>query len=150
MKEKRTEELICIVCPMGCRLRAEVEQANGETPQVLSVSGNSCPRGARYAKEELTAPTRTVTGTVSIEGGLYRRLPVITSAPIPKDKIFDVMEEIHRAHACAPVQIHDIIIPNVCGLGADVLAARTMEQRSSDDESVFPAGSAGGFDHQGV
>ena len=150
MKETRNEELICIVCPMGCRLRAEIEQEEGETPQVLSVSGNSCPRGARYAREELTAPTRMVTGTVDIEGGLYRRLPVITSAPVPKDRIFDVMSEIHRAHACAPVQIHDIIIQNVCGLGVDVLAARTMEQRSSDDESVFPTGSAGDFDRQRV
>ncbi len=126
----QTQELVCIVCPMGCRLSAQMDIDSTGSRRVLSVTGNSCPRGARYAREELTAPTRTVTGTVAIDGSIYRRLPVITSAPIPKERIFDVMEEIHRAHVCAPVQIHDIIIKNVCGLGADILAARTMPQRS--------------------
>ncbi len=122
----KTRELICIVCPMGCHLSAQTENTADGTCRVLSVSGNTCPRGERYAREELTAPTRMVTGTVTIDGGIYPRLPVITSAPIPRERIFDVMEEIHQAHVCAPVQIHDIIIQNVCGLDADIVASRTM------------------------
>ena len=50
-------ELICIGCPMGCHLTAEVE--NGA---VTSVTGNTCPRGDAYARRECVAPVRTVTG----------------------------------------------------------------------------------------
>ena len=53
-----TDKLICITCPLGCRLEAE-RGADGE----LLVSGNHCPRGARYAREELLAPKRVVTAT---------------------------------------------------------------------------------------
>ena len=69
-------ELICIVCPKGCRLK--VDEENGYV-----VSGNSCPRGAEYGINELLNPVRTVTSTVAIEGGIHRRLPVKTSRPVP-------------------------------------------------------------------
>ena len=41
--EKR--ELICIGCPMGCPLTVEM---NGT--EVVSVTGNTCPRGDAYAR----------------------------------------------------------------------------------------------------
>ena len=66
------QELICIGCPMGCQLTAEVE--NGA---VTTVTGNTCPRGAAYARRVSVAPVRTVTGTVAIEGAA---LPVLLSA----------------------------------------------------------------------
>ena len=70
-------ELICIGCPMGCQLTAEVE--NGA---VTSVTGNTCPRGDAYARRECVAPVRTVTGTVAIEGAALPVLPVRTSGEI--------------------------------------------------------------------
>ena len=54
------QELICIGCPMGCQLTAEVE--NGV---VTSVTGNTCPRGDAYARRECVAPVRTVTVAAS-------------------------------------------------------------------------------------
>ena len=39
------QELICIGCPMGCQLTAEVESG-----VVTQVSGNTCKRGDAYAK----------------------------------------------------------------------------------------------------
>ena len=59
------KELICICCPKGCHLR--VDTAND-----YAVTGNACPNGAAYGKEELTHPTRIITSTVRITGGLYR------------------------------------------------------------------------------
>ena len=38
------KELICIGCPMGCALTVETEGN-----EVLSVTGNTCPRGESYA-----------------------------------------------------------------------------------------------------
>ena len=55
--EKR--DLICINCPLGCMLTVEMDGK-----EVVSVSGNTCPRGEAYAKKEVTNPTRIVTSTV--------------------------------------------------------------------------------------
>ena len=65
------KELVCIVCPKGCRLH--VDDENGYT-----VTGNSCPRGAEYGKNEIQNPTRVLTSTVRLSGGAYRRCPVKT------------------------------------------------------------------------
>jgi CxxC motif-containing protein len=65
---------------------------------------------------------------VRLEGGLYRRLPVITSANIPKDKMMDVMREIDKVQVSAPVPIGCVLIENVCGLGVNIIASRTMNK----------------------
>lgn len=117
------KELICITCPMSCHLKAVME--NGE---VVSVSGNTCPRGAAYAKKELTHPTRMLTSTVIIQHALYDRLPVITSSDIPKESLFDVMEALKSVRVEAPIQYGDVVIENVCGLGVNIIASRTMEK----------------------
>ena len=118
------EEMGCIVCPMSCHMVIGMNKDG----QVISVTGNTCRRGEEYARQELTSPTRILTSTVRLEGGLYRRLPVITSANIPKSKLMDVMREIDKVHAVAPVQIGSVLIGNVCGLGVNIIASRTMEK----------------------
>ena len=112
-------ELICIVCPQGCHLK--VDEENG-----YEVKGNSCPRGAEYGKKELVNPTRVITTTVAIEGGIYRRIPVKTAGDIPKGMIFDIMEEINKVVVKAPVKVGDVIIENVLGTGVNVVSAKTM------------------------
>ena len=112
-------ELICIVCPQGCHLK--VDEENG-----YEVKGNSCPRGAEYGKKELVNPTRVITTTVAIEGGIYRRIPVKTAGDIPKGMIFDIMEEINKVVVKAPIKVGDVIIENVLGTGVNVVSAKTM------------------------
>ena len=114
--------LTCIVCPMGCEITATLDD-NGE---IKSITGNTCPRGEKYARNELTHPMRQLTSTVVVEGGIYDRLPVILSGDIPKDKMFEVMDEIAKAKAKAPISRNSVIISNVCGLGVDVIASRSM------------------------
>lgn len=111
------KEFICIVCPRGCHISVD---------ENMNVTGNTCPRGKEYAINEMTHPTRMITSTVAIESPELRRLPVMTSAPIPKDRIFDVMEEINKVRAKAPVKIHDVVISNVLGLGVDIIATRNI------------------------
>ncbi len=110
-------ELICIVCPRGCHMRVDGE---------LNVTGNFCPRGAQYAKAELTNPTRVVTSTVRLEGGAYRRCPVKTSVPIPKGLIPELMEELCRISAKAPVDVGDVLASDILGTGADIVATRSI------------------------
>ncbi|MCH5353831.1 MAG: DUF1667 domain-containing protein [Acutalibacter sp.] len=117
-----TRELICIGCPLGCPLRVEVNDAL----EVLSVSGNTCKRGEEYGKREVTAPTRTVTSTVRVLGGKAPVIPVRTATDIPKEKIFDCMEEIRKAAIAAPVKIGDIVIENVAGTGVNLIASKAV------------------------
>ncbi len=117
-------ELNCIVCPMSCLISVEQDDTSGE---MISISGNTCKRGENYALNELINPMRQLTSTVAIQNARYRRLPVILSSEIPKGKIFDVMERIKEVTITAPVSIGDTIISDVCGLGVDVIASRSME-----------------------
>jgi CxxC motif-containing protein len=119
-----TKEMVCIVCPIGCNLKAELNDQN----EVISVTGNTCARGDVYARKELTNPTRMLTSTIKIKGAIYERLPVITSSDIPKGKLFDVMQALLNIEVEAPVHNKDIIIKNVCDLGVDIIASRTMEK----------------------
>ena len=77
-------ELTCIVCPKGCRLN--VDEENG-----FLVTGYGCPRGKEYGHKELTAPTRTLTSIVRIEGAIHPCCPVKTSGEIPKRLIIQAM-----------------------------------------------------------
>ena len=117
------KELVCVNCPVGCRLTVEVE--NG---QVRSVSGNSCPRGEEYAKSECIRPERILTTTVRITGAIHRVLPVITESEIPLDMIMDAMEAVRQIKAEAPVSVGDVIAENLLGTGVNLVAARSMEK----------------------
>lgn len=117
------KKLICIGCPLGCPI--EVEQ-NGT--EIVSVKGNTCPRGDAYARKELTNPTRIVTTTVHVEGGTQSMVPVKTKEDIPKEKIFACMKEIRRVTVAAPVVIGDVVLANVAGTGVDIVATKTVEQ----------------------
>lgn len=111
--------MICINCPRGCHLTVDTEK--------MTVTGNTCPRGAAYGIAEVTNPVRTVTSTVKIEGARSRRLSVKTDKPISKKLIFNCMDEINRAVAHAPINIGDVIIPHVCGTEVNIVATKKME-----------------------
>ncbi len=122
MADKKIKTFTCIVCPRGCEVTATLSE-NGE---ILSVDGNFCPRGETYVRNEITHPMRQLTSTVIIHGGIYARLPVILSGEIPKDRMMDVMEALTGIEVNSPIARGDVIIPDVCGLGVDVLASRSM------------------------
>lgn len=116
------KEMVCIICPMSCHLCVEIDKK-----KVKNVEGNSCPRGVKYATEELTNPTRIVTSTVMLKNAKLTRLPVVTEKPIPKAKIKDVMKQIDKVKVKAPVSRNDIIIENVSRTGVNVIASRSFE-----------------------
>jgi len=115
-------ELICIVCPRGCLLKVETNTDG------YFVTGNSCPRGVPYAVREMTDPRRMVSSSARIEGAVHRRLPVKTSKSVPKGLVLSICEEIGSLVVKAPVGLGDVIIRDVLGTGADVIASRTMER----------------------
>jgi len=112
-------EVICTVCPKGCHLSVD---------ENLNVQGNGCTRGSVYGKAEVTNPVRMLTSTVKLESKHLPRLPVITSHEVPKGRMFDIMKEINRVTVKAPVKCGDVIIADVCHLGVNILATRTVEE----------------------
>lgn len=124
----------CIVCPMSCHL--EVEEINGK----ISVTGNSCPRGAAFGKQELVEPMRMLTTTVRIKQALYPLLPVITSTNVSKAKLFAIIEACKTVQVTAPIKVNQIIVKNIADSGADLIASRSMERRNVDDQAEHTAG----------
>lgn len=114
------KELTCICCPMGCSLKAEVEN-----DEVISVSGNNCIRGENYAKSEITAPVRTVTTTIMSDSGIP--VPVKTKDPVAKEKIFETVSQIKETSVHLPIKMGEIVIKNVADTGVDIVATRSVK-----------------------
>ncbi|MBQ2106570.1 MAG: DUF1667 domain-containing protein [Lachnospiraceae bacterium] len=117
--------LTCIICPNGCELEIAYE---GD--QILSVTGNKCPKGAEYAEQEIKNPMRTIASSVKLTNGTMPLVSVRVNGPIPKAKIMDVMAVISETSVDAPVKIGDVVIADVLGLGVDVVATRNVGRRS--------------------
>ena len=122
---RETAELTCIVCPVGCRLRATVE--DGQFVEYRATPANE----GHSALDELCAPKRAVTSTVRVEGGFLPLVPVRTREPVPKDKIGQVLIEIAKTKIEAPVGIHQVVAADVAGTGIDVIASRSMSRVSA-------------------
>ncbi len=123
-----SEELICITCPLGCRLDIIRVGESG-----LTVSGNRCPRGVKYAQEELLAPKRMVSATARINmghltGGLgsIARLPVRSTAAFAKEGVQNMLDAIYCLNVELPVHRGDVLIRDFKGSGIDVIATRTI------------------------
>ncbi len=119
-----TRELTCIRCPIGCHITVELE--NGE---VKSITGNSCPRGEEYAASEVTNPVRTVTSLVAVNGGERPVVSVKTAGDVPRGKMMDVVGALKSVTVEAPVAIGDIIVNNIAGTGADIVATSNVAKR---------------------
>ena len=112
------KDLTCIVCPRGCRLHVDDD---------MNVTGNFCPRGAQYAISELPNPVRTITTSIRVTNRPYTLVSVKTTNPVPKDKIFAVMEEIDKLSVEAPTRIGDIVKKNILGLDSDVVITKNID-----------------------
>ena len=115
------KELTCIGCPLGCALTVTMNDN-----EVISVKGNTCPRGDAYARKEVTNPTRIVTSTVRVEGGVSPMVNVKTASDIPKSKIFECAAALNDVVAIAPVKIGDVLLSDVAGTGVDIVAAKNI------------------------
>lgn len=110
--------VICIGCPKGCLITVDKNQDGS-----LTITGNTCKKGEEYARNEVTAPKRTVTSIIKVTGGHDRVVAVKTKGEIPKGKIFECMEAINSASVKVPVKLGEVLISNVADTGVDIVAA---------------------------
>lgn len=114
------KELVCIGCPRGCQLQIE---SNGDD---FTVTGNTCKRGEAFAISEMTEPKRTICSVVKTAFPEAPVLPVRVSADIPKERIFDVMAQLRTITVTERIGRGSVVIPNVLGLGVDVIATSNL------------------------
>ncbi|MFH1130778.1 MAG: DUF1667 domain-containing protein [Pseudomonadota bacterium] len=117
-------QLICVGCPIGCPL--QLEHTGNE---IREITGNECNRGAKYAKQEFTDPRRSLSTTIALSGGLWARLPVKSSAPLPKDRVMEAARIIHELQINAPVKIGQVLLTGLLGeQNINVIALRSMDR----------------------
>jgi len=113
------KEYTCIICPNGCEIEAQIA---GTT--VLSIEGASCTRGRLYVEQELIDPQRNIATSVFVKNENIPLVSVRLTHTIPKNRIFDVMNEIKKITLTAPIVINQVVIKNVLGLNSDVIATK--------------------------
>lgn len=128
-KAIETLQFNCTTCPSECLLTVEVERdADGHVAAVRSVTGNSCPRGDKFAHQELTCPMRVLTTTVAVSGGDEALLPVRTAEAIPLELHAQVMALIRDLVVNAPVHMSDVILPNLLETNINLIASMDIDQ----------------------
>lgn len=126
MKED-VKALICIGCPLGCMLSAQVRDDGG-----IIVTGNSCPKGKDYAIKELTDPRRVVTTVIRVING---KLPVVsakTKYDIPKGIIYEVMKSLKDIEVEAPVKIGQVLVEDIMETGVPLIATKNIDMEKKE------------------
>nr|MDO8088871.1 DUF1667 domain-containing protein [Candidatus Sigynarchaeum springense] len=119
---KKQKDVICIICPNSCAITVKQMADGGK----LIIEGQGCNRGETYATDEFLAPKRTLATTVRIRGAFIPLLPVRSSVPVPKEKLNDILDLLARIEVQAPFKCGAVVVQNVLGLGADIIATRTL------------------------
>ena len=119
--EKR--HFTCVTCPVGCEIDVELQDG-----RVVSMEGNKCDKGEEFILQELEEPMRILTTTVRLKGARWAMLPVRTDAPLPRRLLFQAIEELAGVELQAPVKLYDVVLKNVAGTGANIVATRNMEK----------------------
>ncbi|MDP3730553.1 MAG: DUF1667 domain-containing protein [Candidatus Omnitrophota bacterium] len=114
------KKITCIECPKGCLLSIDIENC-----RVVKVSGNECPKGEKYAVQEMENPMRIFTSAVLAEGLSLKMVPVRTDKPIPKGMLAAAMEEAKKIRLKSPVKSGSVIVEGFLGLGVNLFATHS-------------------------
>lgn len=123
-----TLQFSCTTCPSECLLTVEVERsADGAVVEARSVTGNSCPRGDKFAHQELTCPMRVLTTTVAVSGGDEALLPVRTAEAIPLALHAQAMDLIRGLVIDAPIRMGDVVLEDLLSTNIDLIASMDID-----------------------
>ncbi|MBN1832139.1 MAG: DUF1667 domain-containing protein [Deltaproteobacteria bacterium] len=124
------KELICVICPNGCELKALIEE--GSQTVVRKISGALCEKGPAWAEQELINPMRTIASSIIVDGGDYPLVSVRTDAAIPLKSISNVMKAIKSIKVKAPVKVGDVLIREPAGTSCNIIATRHVNEVFDD------------------
>lgn len=121
---KEKTKMICIDCPIGCEINV-----THDGKIVLEIDGNKCKKGINYTETEITDPRRMVITTVRVRGGFHHLVPVRSTEPVPKTKIFSILKKLRKVELKTPVKIHQVVLPDAVGTGIDIVTSRSLSPK---------------------
>jgi len=124
------ENIICIVCPLGCRMEVEIE---GE--EIKKNVGQRCKEGKKYAQKEVFFPGRVLTTTVKTDIPGSPLLPVRSEKELPRKKLIDCMGYISKQSVSGSVELGQTVIEDILGLGVNIIACRTLPLQLPNEKS---------------
>ncbi len=124
MVKKEVKKFICIRCPRGCEVITTID---GYT--INEIKGNVCKMGITYVEDEVKDPRRIITTTVKVKNGKFPLAPIWTKEPIPKDFVFELMNELRKVELNAPVNIEQIVLKNFHNTGVDIVISGKVEKK---------------------
>jgi CxxC motif-containing protein len=115
-------EIICIGCPLACRIKLTVDDIG----KITEIADYQCKIGKEYAEQECKSPQRVLTATIKTECSVRPLLPVRTAKPIPKDMLRDCMSVLADVRVRPVLTIGDIVLQNILGTGTDVICTDNL------------------------
>jgi len=115
------KRLTCILCPNGCKIKAELSGS-----EIIKLEGARCPKGKTFLLQEINNPQRNIATSVLVKDGELELASVRLNGDIPRDKIFEVMNEIRKLECTAPLSSGQVLIRDVLGLGVDVICTKSI------------------------
>lgn len=112
----------CVVCPVSCPVEVEYHEH-----EIESIDRNQCKLALEYVRHELFDPRRTVTTSLEVDGGAFPLVSVKTDRPIEKGKVLEAMRAISKVRVRPPVRIGQVLVEDVAGTGANLVATRDVE-----------------------
>lgn len=122
-----TRHFHCTTCPSECALTIETRIDENGVEHVLSVQGNRCARGRKFAEQEIIRPMRILATTIVVRGGDEKLLPVRTARPIPRDLHLSAMRDIRHTSVTAPVHMGDVVMSDLLVTGVDLVASMNVD-----------------------
>jgi len=120
----------CVTCPIGCEIDVAIQDSHE-----VNLQGSKCAKGKDFVLQELEEPMRILTTTIHIEAAKWAMLPVRTDKPIPKRLLFRVIRELANIELQAPVKMSDVIVRDIAGTGASIVATRNMKRAKNPSSS---------------
>ncbi len=122
----------CTFCPVGCEIAVEYTDQ-----QLVCIEGNACGKGGEFVRKEVYSPERILTTTIRVRddnsnsSNNNSELPLVsvrTTKPIPKRLLFKAMDVISKVEVEAPIKKGDVLLKDILGTGADVIATRDIRR----------------------
>jgi CxxC motif-containing protein len=122
--------MVCIACPVGCRL---LVKRTG--PETVEVSGNKCPKGEVYGREEILSPRRLVTAVVRTDSADYPCAPVRTSTALEREHLAELLRALATRVVTLPICAGDVCVEDFRGV-------RVVFTRTLPPNEIPPVGQA--------
>jgi len=119
---KEIREIICILCPMGCKISVEIDN------EVINVANAGCKLGRDFSIQEVKAPMRDFFSTVRVKSGKIGVVSIRSTGPVPKSMLMPCAVEVAKVVLSAPVKLGDKILENILSLHVDIIATKNVEK----------------------